>query len=52
VDWPVAYTNLWDRYIALCNALDAEQERVRVLREALRSVEWEEGSEWNEDSCR
>jgi hypothetical protein len=38
VDWPVAYTNLWDRYIALCDALDAEREKVRVLATALRDA--------------
>jgi hypothetical protein len=47
VDWSLAYTNLWDRYIALCDAAAAERERVRGMREHLAAadhqvVAWQE----------
>jgi hypothetical protein len=38
VDWPLAYANLWGRYIAISDALTAERERVKVLTDLLRDA--------------
>jgi hypothetical protein len=35
VDWRLCYENLWDRYIAISDALTAERERARALTTAL-----------------
>jgi hypothetical protein len=50
VDWSLAYTNLWDRYFDLCDALCAEREKVRALYQFL--VEWDQQDSFREPDYR